>query len=139
MITMSSIISQYFNSSRNLNLTMPLCCISNFIMFPRSCNFFNGKKYLRLKLSFSPQVYNQFGKSNQAIGVQDLNCNFVILEIFLEIRTIVMDFEKIVELLESQLNPKSKTQRRNKNLMWMAMCRRAKHYMIPQECSKHNE
>jgi hypothetical protein len=63
----------------------------------------------------------------------------VIFEIFLEILIIVMDLEKIVELLESQLNPQSKPQRRNKNLMGMAMCRRAKHYMIPRECSKHNE
>ncbi len=65
MITMSSIISQYFNSFRNPNHAMPLCFISNFIMFPRSCNCFNGKKYLQFKLGFNPQVYNQFGKTNQ--------------------------------------------------------------------------
>jgi hypothetical protein len=67
-------------------------------MFPRSCNFLRGKKKLLVQAwLLIPKFIINLVKVTKSIGVQDLNCNFVIFEIFLEILTNVMDLEKIVE------------------------------------------
>jgi hypothetical protein len=80
---MFSSVFQYFNYSKNATLTMPLCLVSNFNMFPRSYNFFDSGPKLPLTKAWleSPKSNVNPIRATKSLEFQNVSSSFVILEV----------------------------------------------------------
>jgi len=91
VITMSSIISQYFKSLETLILPCHCVLYQILLCFQGHVIVLMGKNIFSLSLALIPMLIIKLVKLTKSIRVQDLNYNFVIFEIFLEILINVMN------------------------------------------------
>ncbi len=100
---MSYSIFQYFNYSKNPKLTMPLCLLFDFSMFPRYYSPFSGPKSPLFK-TWSPKSIINLNECLVASHLQNLDINFVVYEIISNIPLKSIDLDKFIELFDSQFN-----------------------------------
>ncbi len=113
---MSSLMFQYFNLSRILKLTMPLCLVSDSNMFPRLFNSFNGTKSPLSGAWFHEFVINPLEglltpNFQSPPNLHNLSSSFVmfdvipkIFDVIIEIHFQSIDPKEIMDLSNSQSN-----------------------------------
>ncbi len=119
---MFSSIFLCFNLSTNLKLTMALCLVSDFNMFPRSCSSSSGAKSLLSGAWFPEVVINPLENLlapdfQSPLNLFNMNSNFVMSDVILEISNVVpkiplesIDLKEIMDFSDSQFDPfKSKS------------------------------
>lgn len=114
---MSSSIFLYFNLSINFKITMALCLVNYFSMFPRSCSSSSGTKS-PLSGAWSPEsiinsLENLLAPDFQSpLDLFNMSSNFVMPDVILEISNVILkiplesiDLKEIMDFLDSQFDP----------------------------------